>query len=141
MKRACMILFSLVVAGGLAGDANAERAKEARGQLLGKEWIDEAEMKRQSHFARQNNLVLVRLGCRFKKGVADPGRDDVIFRAEFEQTALPVGWGWTFDANAPLRGPEEQAKAAGFQLASEDYFEISGVTWVRCKVWHRFPGQ
>jgi len=63
----------------------------------------------------------------------------VIFRAEFEQSSSPVGWGWTFDANAPNTAVEAQAKSAGFTLATEDYFEISGVTWVRCKVWHRQP--
>ncbi|MEO0327079.1 MAG: hypothetical protein AAF217_00635 [Pseudomonadota bacterium] len=105
--------------------------------LLGKEWINEAEMKNQSAFARQHSLVLVSLNCKFKENVSSPGRKDVLFRAEFEQREAPIGWGWTFDANAPMRGPEQQAKAAGFEVASEDYFEMTGVTWVRCKVWHR----
>ncbi|MEM7214799.1 MAG: hypothetical protein AAF423_04585 [Pseudomonadota bacterium] len=106
-------------------------------ELLGKEWITEAEMKKQSAFARQHSLVLVGLNCRFRDGVESPGREDVIFRAEFEQVIPPIGWGWTFDANAPNRAVEEQARNGGFSVATEDYFEMTGVTWVRCKVWHR----
>ncbi|MEM9279315.1 MAG: hypothetical protein AAGA76_12135 [Pseudomonadota bacterium] len=109
----------------------------AHGQFLGDEWIDEAEMKKQSAFARQHNLVLVGLNCRFREGVENPGRSDVIFRAEFKQVSPPIGWGWTFDANAPNRAIEQQAKNGGFVVAAEDYFEMTGVTWVRCKVWHR----
>ena len=106
-------------------------------ELLGAEWIDEAELKKQSAFARQHGLLLVKLVCRFANGVKNPGREDVIFRADFSQTESPQPWGWTFDANAPLEAPEKQARSAGFEVAHEDYFEISGVTWVRCKVWHR----
>lgn len=109
----------------------------ANSEILGKEWIAEAEMKRQSAFARGNGMVLTALNCRFLKGVENPGRSDVVFRAEFEAVDAPYGWGWTFDANAPNRAVEEQARSAGFKMASEDYYEISGVTWVRCKVWHR----
>ena len=109
----------------------------ASAEFLSKEWIKEAELKKQSAFARQHNLQLIKLSCRFPADVDNPGRSDVIFRAEFKQSESPQPWGWTFDANAPLRGPEEQAKSAGFTVAHEDYFEISGVTWVRCKVWHR----
>lgn len=110
-----------------------------RAELLGDEWIAEAEMKKQSAFARQNNLVLDKLSCKFKEGVENPGRGDVLFRADFEFTQLRVAWGWTFDANAPLVGPERQAKAAGFEVAHEDYYEITGQTWVRCKVWKQPP--
>lgn len=108
----------------------------ASAELLGREWITEAEVKKQSAFARQNNLLMKELKCKFKEGVESPGRGDVLFRADFEQSTRPVGWGWTFDANAPLIGPEQQAISAGFEVAYEHYFEISGVTWVRCKVWH-----
>ncbi|MEM7069321.1 MAG: hypothetical protein AAF478_10605 [Pseudomonadota bacterium] len=108
-------------------------------ELLGKEWIDEAEMKHQSRFAKKHGLLLMDLSCRFKDGVENPGRTDVLFRADFEQPSQPVGWGWTFDANAPNLAAEAQAQQAGFVMAGEDYFEISGVTWVRCKVWHH-PG-
>jgi len=109
----------------------------ANSELLGKEWISEAEMKRQSNFARQHSLALMELRCKFREGVENPGRQHVLFRADFSQVQPAIAWGWTFDANAPQNGPEQQAKDAGFELASEDYFEISGVTWVRCKVWHR----
>ncbi len=105
-------------------------------ELLGEEWITEAEMKKQSAFARQNRLLLAGLNCKFKE-VDNPQRSDVLFRADFKFVDTPQAWGWTFDANAPLKGPEEQAKKAGFVVASEDYFELTGVTWVRCKVWHR----
>lgn len=105
--------------------------------LLGDEWITEAEMKKQSAFARQNNLLLNSLRCKFDETVENPGRSDVLFRADFERPQTPQAWGWTFEANAPLKGPEQQAKAAGFIVASEEYFEVTGVTWVRCKVWHR----
>ena len=105
--------------------------------LLGDEWISEAELKRQSAFARSNSLLLSSLQCRFREGVSNPQRKDVIFRAEFEQTSNPVAWGWTYDANAPIPGAEENARAAGLVIASEDYFEISGVTWVRCRIWQR----
>jgi hypothetical protein len=107
------------------------------GQLLGKEWVNEEEMKRQSAFARSNSLLLVGLNCKFDESAKAPGRDDVLFRAEFEQVTPARAWGWTMDANVEQQGPEQQAKAAGFEMASEDYFEISGVTWVRCKIWHR----
>ena len=106
-------------------------------ELLGEEWITEAEMKKQSAFARQNRLLLVGLNCKFNEEIKDPQRNDVLFRADFKLVETPQAWGWTFDANAPLRGPEEQAKSAGFVVATEDYFELTGVTWVRCKVWHR----
>lgn len=106
-------------------------------ELLGAEWITEAEMKKQSAFARQNNLLLKSLRCKFNEAVENPGRSDVLFRADFEVPPVPQAWGWTFDANAPLKGPEQQAKAAGFEVVSEEYFELTGVTWVRCKVWHR----
>lgn len=109
----------------------------SQAELLGDEWITESEMKKQSNFARNNNLLLVNLRCKFNENVENPGRGDVLFRAEFEIPERPEAWGWTFDANAPLKGPEEQAKAAGFVVASEEYFELTGVTWVRCKVWHR----
>ena len=108
----------------------------AHAELLGKEWINETEMKKQSQFARKHGLLLVDLDCRFRKDADNPGRKDVIFRADFEQPPSPVGWGWTFDANAPNLAAEQQALNAGFEMVSEDYFEISGVTWVRCKVWH-----
>ena len=61
----------------------------AHAELLGKEWISEAEMKRQSAFARNNNLLLTGLSCRFRQGVENPGRSDVIFRAEFERAEAP----------------------------------------------------
>jgi hypothetical protein len=109
----------------------------ANAELLGDEWITEQEMKRQSAFARQHNLLLVGLRCKFDKDIENPGRKDVLFRADFKIVDTPQAWGWTFDANAPLKGPEAQARAAGFVTASEDYFELTGVTWVRCKVWHR----
>ena len=106
-------------------------------ELLGEEWITEAEMKKQSAFARQNRLLLVGLNCKFNEEIKDPQRNDVLFRADIKLVETPQAWGWTFDANAPLRGPEDQAKSAGFVVATEDYFELTGVTWVRCKVWHR----
>ena len=106
-------------------------------ELLGDEWITESEMKRQSAFAREHNLLLVSLRCKFNEEIKNPGRSGVLFRADFKIVNRPEAWGWTFDANAPLRGPEQQAKSAGFVVASEDYFELTGVTWVRCKVWHR----
>ncbi len=106
-------------------------------ELLGAEWIDEAELKKQSNFARQHGLQLNKLSCRFAEGVENPGRSDVIFRADFTQPNTPQPWGWTFDANATLEGPERQARSAGFSVVYEDYYEISGVTWVRCRVWHR----
>ncbi len=109
----------------------------AHAELLGDEWITEKEMKRQSAFAREHNLLLIGLRCKFKEEVESPGRGDVLFRADFKILNRPEAWGWTFDANAPLRGPEQQAKSAGFVVASEEYFELTGVTWVRCKVWHR----
>ena len=112
-------------------------ATPSHAELLGAEWITEAEMKKQSAFARQNNLLLNSLRCKFDETVANPGRGDVLFRADFEIPPTPQAWGWTFEANAPLKGPEQQAKAAGFVVASEEYFEVTGVTWVRCKVWHR----
>lgn len=127
----CLVfaLTAFGIAGPHSGPAGAG--------LLGEEWITEAEVKKQSAFARQNNLILNELRCKFKEGVDSPGRGDVLFRADFEIASRPIGWGWTFDANAPLAGPEQQARAAGFEVAYEDYFEISGVTWVRCKVWHQ----
>jgi hypothetical protein len=94
-------------------------------------------MKKQSAFARQNNLLLNSLRCKFNETVENPSRSDVLFRADFERPPTPQAWGWTFEANAPLKGPEQQALAAGFVVASEEYFEVTGVTWVRCKVWHR----
>lgn len=106
-------------------------------ELLGEEWITEAEMKKQSAFARENNLLLNSLRCKFNETVSNPGRGDVLFRADFKIPLIPQAWGWTFEANAPLKGPEQQAKAAGFEVASEEYFELTGVTWVRCKVWYR----
>ena len=109
----------------------------AHAELLGEEWITEKEMKRQSAFARQHNLLLVGLRCKFNEEIENPGRNDVLFRADFKILDRAEAWGWTFDANAPLREPEEQAKSAGFVVVSEDYFELTGVTWVRCKVWHR----
>lgn len=112
-------------------------AQSASAELLGAEWITEAEMKHQSSFARRHNLLLVGLNCKFREGAENPGRDDVLFRADFEQVFPAQAWGWTFDANAELPGPERRARSAGFEVAAEDYFEISGVTWVRCKVWHR----
>ncbi len=111
----------------------------AGAELLGEEWINEAEMKLQSHFARQNNLLLVGLNCKFREGVENPGRSDVLFRADFEIPQRPVGWGWTFDANVENTAAETRARNAGFVMATEDLFEISGVTWVRCKVWHHQP--
>ena len=100
-------------------------------------WITEAEMKQRSAFARQNRLMLVGLNCKFREGIENPGREHVLFKADFEQVSTPLPWGWTFDANQALPGPENQARAAGFEVATEDYFEITGVTWVRCRVWHR----
>ncbi len=122
LLAACMLSFAV---------------QPATAELLGEEWITEAEMKKQSAFARQHNLLLVGLNCKFKEGIENPGREDVVFRADFEQVFPAQAWGWTFDANARIRGPEKRAEAAGFVVAAEDYFEISGVTWVRCKVWHR----
>jgi len=112
-------------------------ASPSHAELLGKEWVSESEMKKQSAFARQNNLLLKSLRCKFNEAVKSPGRSDVLFSAEFERPSIPQAWGWTFEANAPLKGPEQQAKAAGFEVASEEYFEVTGVTWVRCKVWRR----
>ena len=109
----------------------------AHAELLGDEWITEKEMKRQSAFAREHNLLLVGLRCKFNEEIKNPGRSDVLFRADFKIVDRPEAWGWTFDANAELRQPEQQAKSAGFVMASEDYFELTGVTWVRCKVWRR----
>lgn len=109
----------------------------ANARLLGDEWISEKEMKRQSAFARKHNFLLIGLRCKFDETVKNPGREDVLFRADFEIPPRPEAWGWTFEANAPLKGPEQQAKAAGFVVASEEYFEKTGVTWVRCKVWRR----
>jgi len=117
----CLTLFTLPL------NANAE--------LLGEEWINEAMMKKQSAFARQHNLVVTDLKCKFREGVENPGRKDVLFRADFIQTQMPVPWGWTFDANAPNLAAEENAKKAGFVVAGEDYYELTGVTWVRCKLW------
>lgn len=126
MKTILSFLAAIFLFGG---SANAE--------LLGDEWIREKEMKRQSAFAREHNLLLVGLRCKFNEAVKNPGREDVLFRADFKILDRPEAWGWTFEANATLRGPEQQAKAAGFVVASEEYFELTGVTWVRCKVWHR----
>ncbi|MDJ0614060.1 MAG: hypothetical protein QNJ29_10315 [Rhizobiaceae bacterium] len=106
-------------------------------EFLGDEWITETEMKQQSAFARKHSLLLVGLRCKFRENIESPGRGDVLFSADFEQVFPAQAWGWTFDANTELAGPEQQAKSAGFEVATEDYFEISGVTWVRCKVWHR----
>lgn len=106
-------------------------------ELLGKEWISEAELKKQSAFARNNGLVLAELKCRFRENVENPGRGDVIFRADFKIADRPVPWGWTFDANAVNQGPENQARAAGLSIASEDYFEVSSGVWVLCRVWQR----
>ena len=117
--------------------ASLAQAGEKKVGLPGPEWITEAEMKKQSAFARKNNLLLVNLNCKFREDVSNPGRPDVLFRAEFELVRQPTAWGWTFDANVPQEGPEKQAQQAGFEMAQENYFEISGVTWVRCKVWHR----
>jgi len=129
LKFLALLLFTI---------ATASPASKAMADFLGDEWITEAEMKKQSDFARKHGLLLTELGCKFNEKKQDPGREDVLFRAIFKQTDSPaIGWGWTFDANAPLRGPEEQAKRAGFVVASENYFELTGVTWVRCKVWHR----
>ncbi|KAG1700402.1 Disulfide-bond oxidoreductase YfcG [Nymphon striatum] len=94
-------------------------------ELLGDEWIPEKEMKRQSAFAREHNLLLVGLRCKFNEAVKNPGREDVLFRADFKILDRPEAWGWTFEANATLRGPEQQAKAAGFVVASEEYFEAN----------------
>jgi len=123
--KSLIILFALLI------------TMPSHAELLGEEWIAEAEMKKQSAFARENNLLLNSLRCKFDETVANPGRGDVLFRADFEIPPTPQAWGWTFEANAPLKGPEQQAKAAGFEVASEEYFELTGVTWVRCKVWHR----
>ncbi len=109
----------------------------AQAELLGEEWITEKTMKFQSKFAREHNLLLKELRCKFDESVKNPGRGDVLFRADFEIPQRPTAWGWTFEANAPFKGPEQQAKAAGFEVASEEYFEVTGVTWVRCKVWRR----
>lgn len=103
---------------------------------LGPDWITEAEMKRLSNKARTTGQVLTGLACRFEE-VENPGRANVRFKPVFEPSASPVPWGWTFDANAPNRAIEQQARSQGFYAAAEDYYEISGVTWVRCKVWHR----
>ncbi len=128
MKRIISVLFAGLIS--LSTPAYAE--------LLGDEWITEKEMKKQSAFAREYNLLLVELRCKFNESKENPGREDVLFRADFKIVDRAQAWGWTFDANAPLIGPEKQAKAAGFVVASEDYFELTGVTWVRCKVW-RMP--
>ena len=103
---------------------------------LADEWVNEADMKKQSRFAQRHNLLLVSLSCKFDD-TENPGRENVLFKPLFEVVDTPTPWGWTFDANAPLPGPEIQARQAGFEIASEDYFEVSGVTWVRCRVWHR----
>lgn len=130
---ACLLFASLL----FSGLFSLPFTQIARAQYLGDEWITEAEMKKQSAFARKHGLLLKELRCKFDTAVESPQRKDVLFSAIFIPVAQPVGWGWTFDANAPLKGPEEQAKAAGFEMVSEDYFELSGVTWVRCKIWHR----
>lgn len=121
-----LLVFSIFMASVVSSHAD----------LLGAEWIDEAEMKKQSNFARANNLLLDSLRCKFREGVENPGRDDVEFRADFSIPPAPTPWGWTFEANAPNPGAEKQAKQAGFVVAYEDYYEITGVTWVKCKVWH-----
>ncbi len=41
----------------------------ANAELLGDEWIPEKEMKRQSAFAREHNLLLVGLRCKFNEAV------------------------------------------------------------------------
>jgi len=99
-------------------------------------WVDEKQMNFLVSQALKQQRVLTKLNCRFTHE-NDPGREDVRFKPFFEQTAEPVAWGWTFDANAPNRVAETQARDAGFKVHSEDYYEITGVTWVRCKIWRR----
>lgn len=130
MRRFFILSFVLLTTLGSLGSY-------AYADFLGEEWITEAEMKKQSAFARRHGLLLTELNCKFDTNVESPTRKDVLFRAIFQQTDNLIGWGWTFEANAPLKGPEAQAEQAGCEVASEDYFEVTGVTWVRCKVWHR----
>lgn len=99
-------------------------------------WVDEKQLEFLVSKAIEQQLVMTKLNCRFAHD-NDPGRDDVRFKPFFEPAQEPIPWGWTFDANAPNRATEEQALKAGFKVFAEDYFEITGVTWVRCKIWHR----
>ena len=122
LSAVCFLLFTLVLG---SGEAAAEK------------WITEAQMKQLSAKARNYQLMLTQLSCRFQADVDTPGREHVLFKPVFEQVAEVTPWGWTFDANQALPGPEKQARDAGFEIASEDYYEITGVTWVRCRVWHR----
>ncbi len=126
-----LVLLACVVSGFLVSPAQSE--------FLGDEWISEQEMQRQSRFARRHNLVLADLQCKFHENIEAPGREHVLFRADFMRPPAPVAWGWTFEANGPNPLPEEQARKAGFEVVGEDYYEITGVTWVRCKLWHRLP--
>ena len=99
-------------------------------------WVTEAQMKQLSRSAQHEGLLLTRLGCKFAD-VENPQRKDVLLQPEFKETERPIAWGWTFTANAPDEAGEAPAKAAGFEVASEEYYEVTGVTWVRCKVWYR----
>ena len=99
-------------------------------------WVTEKQMKQLSRSAQHEGLLLTRLGCKFAK-VPDPKREDVLFVPEFVEVDQPTPWGWTYAANSPNEADEGPAKAAGFEVASEEYYEVTGVTWVRCKVWYR----
>jgi len=111
-------------------------SSHAHALKLGDGWVDEKQMNFLVAQALKQQHVLTKLNCRFTHD-NNPGREDVRFRPFFEQTNEPVAWGWTFDANAPNRAGEQQARDAGFKVFAEDYFEITGVTWVRCKIWRR----
>ncbi len=103
---------------------------------LDQQWLTEAEMKQVSHMARGQPVVLSSLRCRFAD-VPDPERGDVRFLPEFKEIQTPTPWGWTYEANAPNPAAEQPAINAGFEVVSEDFFEVTGITWVRCKVWQR----
>lgn len=93
-------------------------------------------MKALSQSARNDGRVLTKLSCLFED-VENPARENVRFKPVFETSSGQVPWGWTYEANAANPAAEAPARNAGFEVASEEYFEISGLTWVRCKVWHR----
>jgi len=99
-------------------------------------WLTETQMKALSNMARRQPVILAGLSCRFAD-IENPAREHVRFQPRFEPVDQPRAWGWTFTANGEDGIGEGPALQAGFQPVSEDLFEISGVTWVRCKVWHR----
>ena len=130
------MMKKLLLVSVLAVSPVAHSHAQESGWQLDRQWLTEAEMKKVSHMARGQPVVLSSLKCRFAD-VPDPERSDVRFLPEFKEIQSPTPWGWTYEANAPNPAAEQPAKNAGFEVISEDFFEVTGVTWVRCKVWQR----